>query len=93
MKTTLAILTRSIGSAPESLARLVLSGAKEVALAQNGVYNTPDSVREKIGDIDLASWSALDEDVEARGAQTDFKLISYSDLVDAIERNDNIITI
>lgn len=39
------------------------------------------------------NWSALKDDVSARGAQAGPRLIDYASLVEAIEKHDKIVTI
>ncbi len=39
------------------------------------------------------NWSALKDDVSARGVEVGCKLIDYSDLVEAIETHEKIVTI
>lgn len=94
MKKILTLITKPIEAAPRSFARIALLKSSEVALIQDGVYNDPEKIKNVLtDDKSFESIRALDVDVKARRVTTGFGLLSYSDLVDAIERCDKVITI
>ncbi|VAX24826.1 hypothetical protein MNBD_NITROSPINAE02-233 [hydrothermal vent metagenome] len=94
MKTKLVLLTKKIDKTPSAFLDAVISASSEVALLQGGVYISEREAKAAFGDgFDKNKWRALDVDVESRRIKSDFELITYSALVDAIERNDGVVTI
>ncbi|HEB72690.1 MAG TPA: hypothetical protein ENI77_08730 [Nitrospirae bacterium] len=98
MKKTLVIVTKPLSLAPKHLACALFGQADHVALIQDGVYNNPGG-RRAMGGVNIETdgwpdnWSALKDDVSARGVEVGCKLIDYSDLVEAIEAHEKIVTI
>jgi len=86
MKKTLVIVTRPLSRAPKRLCSALFRQADSVTLIQDGVYNKP-------GGDEADNWSALKDDVSARGVEVGCKLIDYAQLVEAIETHEKIITI
>ncbi len=94
MKTKLVLLTKKIDKAPPEFLDAAISASSEVALLQDGVYISEREAKAAFGkSFDKNKWHALDVDVRSRRIESDFELISYSTLVDAIERTDGVITI
>lgn len=94
MKTKLILLTKKIDKAPEEFLYAAISASAEVALLQDGVYISEEEAKAAFGkSFNKDKWHALDVDVESRRIESDFELITYSNLVDAIERNSSVITI
>lgn len=91
---TLVLVTKLVDSFPQDFARIVLSFASEIVFMQNGVYNTAAKMEERgILQSDDSVWRALDVDIEARRVTSEFELVSYADIIDAVERNDKVITL
>lgn len=67
-------------------------------VSHNKVYGMPGGhravgeVKKETGDWP-ENWSALKDDVSARGVKVGCKLIDYADLVETIEEHEKIVTI
>lgn len=89
---TLALVTRTLDPESREKDRLVLASCDEVFMIQGGVHNDPAKIREK-GFSVPDKWSALDEDLKARRADTGAQAAGYAALIEAITRNDKVITL
>ena len=64
----------------------------------DGVYGMPGGHR-AVGEVTTDTggwpdnWSALEDDVSARGVKVGCRLINYTDLVESIEEHEKIVTI
>ncbi|VAX20782.1 hypothetical protein MNBD_NITROSPINAE03-1562 [hydrothermal vent metagenome] len=92
MKKTLVIVTKPLSLAPRRLCSALFEQADSVALIQDGVYNKPGEAKTDT-DSWPDNWSALKDDVSARGVEVGCQLIDYAQLVEAIEKHEKIVTI
>jgi sulfur transfer complex TusBCD TusB component (DsrH family) len=94
MTRTLVLLTRPLADAPKAKRTAALATATEVALLENGVYTTEAERAALAPDGPAAAhWRALDVDVAARRIASSFDTLSCEQVVEAIERNETIITL
>jgi sulfur relay protein TusB/DsrH len=94
MSGVLLIVTRTAGTIPADMGACAFAVAGDVVFAQNGIYNTKESLEKSGFKIpDGAQCYALGEDVEARKTDSPFTRIDYSGLVDAIEASEKTITL
>jgi sulfur relay protein TusB/DsrH len=95
MKKTLILVTKPLSLASKNLSCLLFGQGNHVALIQDGVYNRPGDAGD--GKTETGNWpdnwSALKDDVSARGVEVGCRLIDYAGLVEAIEEHDKIVTI
>ena len=90
----LVLLTKPLVSSAGDFERLALASAAEVVTMQDGVYNDPGRLEDiGIGAPPVEKWSALGRDVKARRLETEVRLVEYAGVVEAIARNDKVITI
>ena len=87
---SLLIVTRKITAIGSDAFAIALSVADEVALTGEGVYNDPDDFRAAgyAGEV-----KALDSDCEGRSVAHVSSFYSLSELVDAIQNCDKVMTL
>ena len=86
----LLIVTRKITAIGSDAFAIALSVADEVALTGDGVYNDPDDFRAAgfAGEL-----KALESDCEGRSVVRVSSFCSLSELVDAIQNSDKVMTL